>query len=86
MSRRILNELLWHPQKSPEGVEVIYIHRGAPNDRMKILAGDISELGKSFFTIKIDGRDTQIPYHRIVEIKRSGKTLWRKNAKRGKSK
>ncbi len=85
MARRFLNELIWHPEKSLEDVEVVYIHRGAPNDRMKISADCIGELGKSFFSINIKGIDTKIPYHRIVEIDRSGKTLWRKNTESNKS-
>ncbi len=86
MAKRILNELVWHPEKSLKDIEVVYIHRGAPDDRMKIRAMDILDLGKSFFVIKIGDRDTHIPYHRIVEIRRVGETLWRKNAERDKGK
>ncbi len=86
MAKRILNELIWHPKKSLEGIEVVYVHRGAQDDRMKIRAMDILDLGKSFFVIKIGNRDTHIPYHRIIEIRRVGETLWRKNAERDKGK
>ncbi len=86
MAKRILNELVWHPEKSLKDVAVVYVHRGAPDDRMKIRAVDIVDLGKSFFVIKIGSRDTHIPYHRISEIRRAGETLWRKNAERDKGK
>ncbi len=86
IAKKILNELIWHPKKSLENVEVVYVHRGAPDDRMKIRALDIIDLGKSFFVIKIGSRDTHIPYHQISEIRRVGETLWRKNARRDKSK
>ncbi len=86
MSRRILNELIWHPKKSLEDVDVVYVHRGALDDRMKIRALDIVDLGKSFFVIKIGSRDTHIPYHRIVETRRVDEILWRKNARRDKGK
>ena len=82
MARRVLNELVWHPQKNLEGVEIVYIHRGATDDRRKVLAQSISDIGKSFFIIKTNNRDTQIPYHRIVEIRRPGEILWRKKSER----
>ncbi len=32
MAKRFLNELMWHPQKSLDGVDIVYIHRGAPGN------------------------------------------------------
>lgn len=75
----------WHPKKSLKGLEVIYIHRGAPEDRMTVSAEDILNLEKSFFVIEVDDKKTRIPYHRIVEIKRSGEVLWRKRSERRQS-
>jgi uncharacterized protein (UPF0248 family) len=78
MAKRILDELRWHPEKSLAGVEIAYIHRGAPRDEQVILAEDIKVLEKSFFIINRKGKETSIPYHRIKEIKKEGKVLWRK--------
>lgn len=85
MARRFLNEMKWHPKKSLKGLEVIYIHRGAPEDRMTVSAEDILKLEKSFFVIEVDDKKTRIPYHRIVEIKRSDEVLWRKRSERRQS-
>lgn len=78
MVKKILDELRWHPEKSPEGVEITYIHRGVPGDELNITAEDIIRLERSFFVIDRAGRETSIPYHRIKEIKKGGEVLWRK--------
>lgn len=78
MAKKILDELTWHPQKSLEGVEVTYIHRGAPGDELAIMAEDILRLETSFFVIDRAGRETSIPYHRIKEIKKGEEVLWEK--------
>ncbi len=78
MAKKALNELRWHPSKSLEGIDVTYVHRGAPGDRMRIGAMDISRLEKSFFVLEREGREVMIPYHRIVEISRGGEVIWRK--------
>lgn len=76
MAKRLLNELLWHPEKSLEGVELTYVHRGAPGDIKKIATQGLT-FEKSFFVIK-NHIETRIPYHRITEVKKGGEVLWRK--------
>jgi uncharacterized protein (UPF0248 family) len=58
--------------------EVVYRHRGAPNDEMKIMVSAVSRLGKGWFTL--DDGETQIPYHRVLYVRnlRSGEVLWEK--------
>jgi uncharacterized protein (UPF0248 family) len=54
------------------GVLVTYVHRGAPGDVMTIPAEDIIWLGHSFFVTA----DSEIPYHRIVLIRRDREILF----------
>ncbi|RLG22410.1 DUF504 domain-containing protein [Methanosarcinales archaeon] len=70
-SRELLNKFKW--TNSLDGVEVVYIHRGAPNNMRRISGYDIVEIGAGFFTLK---NGTRIPYHRIVEIRKDGKVVW----------
>jgi hypothetical protein len=80
MARRFLNELRWHPRKSLSGVEITYLHRGAPGDRITIPAEEIERLDRSFLVLR--GREKRpevhIPYHRIQEIRRGDQILWKK--------
>jgi uncharacterized protein (UPF0248 family) len=78
VTKKILDELKWHPGKSLGGVEITYVHRGAPGDELTILAEDIVRFDKSFFVIDRAGIETSIPYHRIKEIKKGKERLWKK--------
>lgn len=57
--------------------QVEYIHRGAPDDTKKVSCDNITDIGRSFFTIF---PDTLIPYHRIRRIRFKGKTIYIKTA------
>ena len=83
MAKKILDELKWHPKKSLEGIEITYVHRGAPGDELTIPAEDIIRFEKSFFVIDRAGIETSIPYHRIKEIKKAGEVLWSKRIGEG---
>jgi uncharacterized protein (UPF0248 family) len=76
MAKRFLNELLWHPEKSLEGVDITYVHRGAPKNVKKVTADELA-FEKSFFVIK-NHVETRIPYHRITQIKKGDEILWKK--------
>ncbi len=77
-AKKLLDELRWHPSKSLEGVEITYVHRGAPGDVMRIGAEKIIKMEKSFFIIMRNGIKTRIPYHRICEIKKGNKILFKR--------
>ncbi|MEE8401527.1 MAG: RNA repair domain-containing protein [Candidatus Hydrothermarchaeaceae archaeon] len=76
MAKRILNELLWHPDKSMDGIGIHFVHRGAPGNIRCVSGADVS-LEKSFFVIA-GSVETRIPYHRIREIRRGAEVLWKK--------
>lgn len=76
MAKRFLKELRWHPEKSLSGVDIVYVHRGAPGDVRGVSAADVA-LEKSFFMVE-NYRETRIPYHRIREIRRGREVLWKK--------
>ena len=59
-------------------LELVYIHRGAAEDQLRIRVSTISRLGKGWFMLG-DG-ETQIPFHRVLTVTdlRSKTTLWEK--------
>jgi uncharacterized protein (UPF0248 family) len=77
VARRFLNELQWHTEKSLEGVDITYIHRGAPGDTRSVKAKDV-EFEKSFIVIH-NHRETRIPYHRVARITKGSEVLWKKH-------
>ncbi len=78
MARKKLLELKWHPQKSLEGIEITYLHRGAPGDMLKVAGRDVVRLEKSFFVITRNGKEVMMPYHRILELRKDGSVIWEK--------
>jgi len=72
-ARDFLNRLKWDSRYDIGKFNIIILHRGAPNNRRKIPCKNI-ELGRSFFST----RETRIPYHRILEIRKGNKIVWKK--------
>ena len=61
----------------PSQFVLAYVHRGAADDQIVIKISDITSLGKGSFLLR-DG-ETQIPFHRVLYVLDSKKTLlWRK--------
>src|SRR5438094_8746119 len=73
--RSLLSRLLRGPGNSSQ-IELVYRHRGAPDDQIGIRVSTISRLGMEWFMLE-DG-DTQIPYHRSLYVRdlASVETVW----------
>lgn len=73
--RAVLNGLKW--TTGLDGVEVHYVHRGAPNDVAVISASRIVELGTWYFRIEAPaGRSGTIPYHRVTRVAKGSAVVW----------
>ena len=77
--REILNRIFWHPNEDPRNYEIVFIHRGAPNDLKVIPAWCVVKVNPGSFEYSLGGENARIPFHRIVEIRdaKSGKVVWR---------
>ena len=66
-------------------VELVYLHRGAPDDQARITVSSISRIGRGWFMLE-DG-ETQIPFHRVLSVTdpESGQILWEKRRPGGSS-
>src|SRR5437016_12325243 len=75
--RSILSRLLRGPGDSSEA-ELAYLHRGAPENQVRIRVSTITHLGKGSFML--GDRETQIPFHRVLYVTdlRSKTILWDK--------
>ena len=62
--REILNKVKWDERFDFDKLEVVYLHRGAPNDLKRIYGREIVNIEKSFLSLK----EAEIPYHSIVRI------------------
>ena len=64
-ARKILSKLIWDPRYNLRDFEVVYIDRGAPNN-ISVVHCSLIQVYSNAFSID----ETEIPYHRILEIRR----------------
>lgn len=81
MAYETLNRLKW-TGKLPQ-CHVIILHRGAPENRKTIEGRKITQIKKSHFYYKENYDEKFIPLHRVMEINIGGKTVWKRNTKKG---
>jgi len=67
--RDLLNKLKWDPKEDINEYVIVYIHRGALNDRRQIPAHLIQQIYVGSFLYTINDEETIIPFHRILEIR-----------------
>jgi uncharacterized protein (UPF0248 family) len=82
--RNVLNRICWHPSENRENYEILFIHRGAPNDLRSISAKTIVSVRKQSFEYKEnDGSIVYIPFHRIVMIRniKTREIIWKSRSK-----
>ncbi|MDH5807211.1 MAG: DUF504 domain-containing protein [Candidatus Methanomethylicaceae archaeon] len=70
--RDILNKIKW--TSGLEGIEIIIIHRGAPNNEKIIKGEEIKDIAPRAIICE----NLIIPYHRVICIKKNGIEIWRK--------
>jgi uncharacterized protein (UPF0248 family) len=73
-----LNKLKWTGKL--DKTIIVFIHRGAENDRKTIYGSMLTDIKKSHFYYMDKGRETYIPNHRVLEIRLEGKVLWKKRS------
>jgi len=61
--------LKWDPKEDINDYIIVYIHRGALNDRRQIPAHLIEKIYVGSFLCTLDDEETIIPFHRILEIR-----------------
>ncbi len=71
-----LNKLKWTGKL--QDCRLVILHRGAPGDEKPILGKQITEVKKSHFLYREEGRkeETYIPMHRVLRVILGKKILW----------
>jgi len=75
-SHELLLKFWYDPRYDFSEVQVEYVDRGAPGDRLTISGRDIRILDAYYFEIATDQGVKYIPYHRIRKLTYEGTTLW----------
>lgn len=76
--RDFLNKLMWDPREKPEEYSIIYVSRGEPNDRATVNCSKITKVyHRGFEYTSESGRVLYIPFHRIIEIRKGKKVIFK---------
>ena len=78
--RNIFNKIFWDKRERKEDYEVVFTHRGVPNDQKTIPFVSIVDVGKSAFIYFDKGEKIIIPMHRVKIVRniKNSKIMWRK--------
>ena len=71
----LINKIKWDKRENPKDYSLIYIDLGKKKELAYI---DIKRLESNFMIIERNGEETEIPLHRIREVKKKGKIIWRR--------
>jgi len=70
----LLNKIRWDKNLKPEEYAIVYFDRIAEKT-FEVAFAAISRRG-NFFVVKRGNLETNIPLHRIRQVKRNGKVIW----------
>ncbi len=77
----MLNEIKWRYSPELEGVEIWYLHRGAPDDTKIIEGSEVINIGRDV----LETESASIPYHRIRRIIFNGKLIFDREHERDRA-
>ncbi|MEW5896411.1 MAG: DUF504 domain-containing protein [Nanoarchaeota archaeon] len=79
--KELLNKIKWDKKEHPQEYSLFYYDR-IENKLKEIKFAEIKEISKNFLLVEINGKETDIPLHRIRKVEKKGKVVWeRKIAK-----
>ena len=76
--RRALDALQWGEGRKLHDLEFLIVDRAAPGGQ-RMLPGKELKGRDAAFLITADG--TQIPFHRVLEVRLAGRTVWHKRTR-----
>ena len=73
----LLNKIKWDEHEDPEDYVIGYEDR-VEKKMIEISYSAIKRLEGTFMIIEKDGEETNIPTHRIREVKKKGEVVWQR--------
>ena len=72
----LLNKIKWDEREDPKDYILVYYDR--VEDALKDLPLTQVEVEEGFMKTKVNGKQVSIPLHRIRQVKKQGKTIWKR--------
>lgn len=74
----LLNKIKWDPNENENDFSIVYEDRASKSNR-EIPYNHIKRIEGTFFIIDQHGEEINIPSHRIREVRKKGKVIWKRN-------
>lgn len=71
----LINKIKWDKRENPKDYSLVYIDLGK---KKEMLYTDIKKLEGNFMIIERNREETEIPLHRIREVLKKGKIIWKR--------
>ena len=71
----IINKIKWDKRENPKYYSLVYMDLGK---KKEISYTDIKRLEGNFMIIEKNREETEIPLHRIKEVKKKGNVVWKR--------
>jgi uncharacterized protein (UPF0248 family) len=74
---QLLNKIKWDKRENPDDYILFYYDR-IDNSKKQISYNEIKRREGSFLIIERDNDELNIPLHRIREVRKKGRLVWRR--------
>ena len=71
----LLNKIKWDKNLNPNEYSIIYLDF---NKKKEVKFTEIKEFNNLTLIIESENKEVEIPLHRIKEIKKSGRIIWKR--------
>ena len=75
--KEFLNKIKWDKRENPSDYEILCFDR-VSRRLIKIPFTSIKKIEGSFMVVEKDGKDVEIPLHRIREFRKKGRVVWKR--------
>lgn len=73
----LLNKIKWDQNLNPEEYVIVYFDR-MDKSKKEIKFNKIKDFNNLTLVLEIEGKEIEIPLHRIREVKKEGKIIWKR--------
>lgn len=75
--RDLLNKIKWDPNEHPKDYTIFYYDRIKKINK-KLRFDYIKEIESLFILVEVDDKKINLPIHRIREVRKNGKLIWKR--------
>lgn len=75
--KELLNKICYDSREKPEDYVFYYFDR-VENKLKELRYDEIKRIEGNFVVVERDGKEVEIPLHRVREVRKKGKVVWKR--------